>query len=953
MPADMPADASADAMAAGRSPQSSDAPEAAAPSTPAPEAAGEELLTGAARIAAARRLQDALWPGLRNPVGSTSGGLVHDSDSEGRSQQLDELAAMAARLLGTTSARIALLSDVQLLVGAAGPQPAPGPEGAEPLTQWLCAQTAAADDLLAIPDAAADEDVAALAAVASGVIGAYLGTPLRSPSGQVVGALCVFGPQARAWSRQDTELLAHIATAAAAQLELAALGGERTADRTLLELTIAAAELGTFDLDLATGELVMDERLLALSELTPATFGGSPQDVYAHIHPEDREATIAAVAESTTHGGTYSSQYRIVAADGTHRWVAARGTTLPGPDGSPARLLGAAFDVSAVRQAATRAEQIMDAMAVAYLAMDVRGHDDWPITYVNDEGQRIAGASREELVGRSFWDAFPATVGTVFEQRYRDAVTTGRTVTFDAFYPAPLDVWVEVRAVPETTTSGQALGLYFLDITARKSAQAAAETAAARAHLLAAVTQELSGTLEVEEAVSHLAQRVVPALGDWCLISILDDEATATTLTSARASTAAGRSGDLRRGLRDVGVWHHDEQQRVLVEKYAAVRLSELSDDAFVWQALRQARPVLVPDATRALTDLLAPDGRGRELLAQLAPASGAIFPLRGRGRTVGLMSLFSGAQRSALSEQELSTAAEVADRAGLALDSARLYRQQRDLAEGLQRALLSEPPEPDHGQIVVRYRPAGEAAQIGGDWYDAFMQPGGATVLVIGDVVGHDIQAAAAMSQVRTVMRTIGALGEERPSQILTETDRALANLQVSTTATAIVARVEQIPAERQRGVTRLRWSNAGHPPAMVINPDGTVLPLAGASSDLLLGVLPGTRRRDAEVVLDRGSTVVLYTDGLVERRSDQSLAVGLDRLRDVLEELAQAGGPDGLDLDTLVDEMLTRMLPARVEDDAAVVALRLHRQDRPRPAEAGPRRVPPHVPDEPGPDA
>ncbi len=142
-----------------------------------------------------------------------------------------------------------------------------------------------------------------------------------------------------------------------------------------------------------------------------------------------------------------------------------------------------------------------------------------------------------------------------------------------------------------------------------------------------------------------------------------------------------------------MGVWHHDEQQRVLVEQYAAVRLSELSDDAFVWQALRQARPVLVPDATRALTDLLAPDGRGRKLLAQLAPASGAIFPLRGRGRTVGLMSLFSGAQRSALSEQELSTAAEVADRAGLALDSARLYRQQRDLAEGLQRALLCRTP--------------------------------------------------------------------------------------------------------------------------------------------------------------------------------------------------------------------------------------------------------------------
>ncbi|WP_369069873.1 SpoIIE family protein phosphatase [Kineococcus terrestris] len=913
MPADTPADTTAGTPA--------DTSTAAAA-----EAAAGALVADGARVAAARRLQEAL--GRAGRERSTTG------------VRLDGLAALAARSLGTASGRIALLSDAQQLVGAVGPQPVAGADGEEPLAQWLCAQTAAAGRVLAVADTAADERVAALRSVTSGVVGSYLGAPLRGPGGQVVGAVCVFEPGPRTWSEQDADLLAQVSVAAAAQLELAAVSGEHAADRTLLQVTIAAAELGTFDLDLVTGELTMNERLLQLSELTPETFGGSPEDVYAHIHPEDREATIAAVSESTTRGGTYASEYRVVAADGTHRWVAARGATLPGPDGAPARLVGAAYDITAVRRAATRTEQILDAMAVGYLAMDA----DWVITYVNTAAVHALGLPREQLVGQVIWELFPGTAGTDFEAGYRRAAETGRPVTFDAYYPEPLDAWYEVRATPEDG----GVALYFVDITARKDAQAAAEAAAQRSQLLAAVTQELTGTLDVDEAVAHLAQLVVPVLGDWCLISVLDDEATATTPATARASTAAGRAGDLRRGLRDVGVWHHDEQQRESVQQYAAVRLSELGDDAFVWQALRQARPVIIPDATRALTDLLAPDGAGRELIARLAPLSGAIFPLRGRGRTVGLLSVFSGAQRPALSEQELATAAEVADRAGLALDSARLYRQQRDLAEGLQRALLSEPPEPDHGQIVVRYRPAAEAARVGGDWYDAFIQPAGATVLVIGDVLGHDTQAAAAMSQVRTLVRGFGALEDRSPAQVLAQTDRVLANLQVGTTATAVVARLEQSLDERRRGVTRLRWSNAGHPPPMVVNPDGTVLPLVGVSADLLLGVLPDVRRRTSEVVLDRGSTVVLFTDGLVERR-DQPLGEGLALLQEVLEDLA-AEGPD---LDTLVDRTLARMLPGRAEDDVAVVAVRLHRQDEPRPPEAGPRRVPPHVPDEPEPDA
>ena len=568
-------------------------------------------------------------------------------------------------------------------------------------------------------------------------------------------------------------------------------------------------------------------------------------------------------------------------------------------------------------------------MAVAYLGLDER----WTIVYANAQAELIAAAPREQLVGTNFWDAFPATVGTVFEEHYRHAVATGETATFDAFYPAPLDVWVEVRAVPDDG----ALALYFLDITARKNAQEAAEAANTRLQLLASVSEQLSSTVDVEEAVASLARLVVPALGDWCLISLLDDDARTGTTAGARHHDGA-RIGELRRSMRDVGTWHRDERMRPLVQAYADHRLLELDAGAPVWTALRENRPVVLEDATDTLTAALDPAGGGRELLAQLAPATGVILPLRGRGRTVGLLSFFSGARRAPLTAEEMTTAGEVATRAGLALDVARLFRQQRDLAEGLQRSLLTAPPEPDHAQIIVRYAPAAEVAQVGGDWYDAFLQPDGATVVVIGDVIGHDTQAAAAMSQVRTIVRSMGALDDGSPAEVLAKADQVMANLQVSTTATAVVARLEQDHDERERGVTRLRWSNAGHPPAMVIHPDGDVSPLSALDADLLLGVDPGTARNDHEVVLDRGSTVVFFTDGLVERR-DQSLAEGLDRLQEVLGDLAARG----TDLDTLIDTTLATMLPPHAEDDVAVVAVRLHRQDRPRPAEAGPNRVPP----------
>lgn len=241
---------------------------------------------------------------------------------------------------------------------------------------------------------------------------------------------------------------------------------------------------------------------------------------------------------------------------------------------------------------------------------------------------------------------------------------------------------------------------------------------------------------------------------------------------------------------------------------------------------------------------------------------------------------------------------------------------QVQRLAEALQQALLTPPPEPDHLHVVVRYRPAAHEAQVGGDWYDAFATSGGSMTLVVGDVAGHDRHAAAAMAQVRNVLRGVGQCVEGSPSAVLSALDAALSRLQVPAMATAVLCQVRPGPRSSGVGASTLRWSNAGHPPPLLLQPDGTAS-LLGREPELLLGVAPDEPRSDHEVTLLPGSTVVLYTDGLVERR-DQSLDEGMERLR------TAAGDLHALPPDELCDELLTR-LAADAEDDVALLVMRL----------------------------
>ncbi|WP_182524148.1 SpoIIE family protein phosphatase [Nocardioides dongkuii] len=748
---------------------------------------------------------------------------------------------------------------------------------------------------------------------------AHLGVPLLGGGGEVLGALCVLHPAPRAWTDAEVGFLARFASSVVAQLELVALSADYAEERVVWQLAVDAAGIGAFDLDLTTGELRWDDRLLELFGLDRSTFGGTIEAFLAALHPQDvarvREALVAAVEAC----GEFALEYRVVLPTGGIQWVGARGRALPGPDGTAVRFVGAAYDTTAARDGEIRVVRVLESMPSAFYQLD----HDWRFSYVNAEAERLLGSAREDLLGGDIWELFPAAAGADFETHYRHAVASGEPVTFDAYYPPPLDGWYELRAWP--TPDG--LSVYFLEITDRVEAQEAAAAGAQRSALLARVSDELGKTLDVEESVARLASVVVPDLAEWCLVTVVDEPART----------------DWRLRLRDVGWWHADPEQRPLVERYAALRVPALTDSSFVARALAGDEPVLIErDAAAAVRRILKP-GEAADLMALLAPEAGVVVPLQGRGRTVGMLSVFRGAAGSAFSPEDLATLRDVAARAGLALDNARLFGQQRDLAEGLQRNMLTAPPEPDHLHVVVRYEPAAQAAQVGGDWYDSFLQRDGSTVVVIGDVVGHDTAAAAAMGQVRGLLRGIAVHSGSGPAEVLRGVDEVMATLQLDTTATAVVARLEQTPEERLAGLTRLRWTSAGHPPPIVVTEDGEVRTLTPTDPepDLLLGLDPGTQRREHVVTLERGTTVLLYTDGLVERRG-QDLDTGIDLLRQVLSDLVA----DGTALDDLCDELLRRLLPTDPEDDVALVAVRLHHQDRPRPAEAGPRRVPTMVP-------
>jgi GAF domain-containing protein/anti-sigma regulatory factor (Ser/Thr protein kinase) len=317
----------------------------------------------------------------------------------------------------------------------------------------------------------------------------------------------------------------------------------------------------------------------------------------------------------------------------------------------------------------------------------------------------------------------------------------------------------------------------------------------------------------------------------------------------------------------------------------------------FAGRIAADRRPVAIADVDHA--DILNPILREKGIRSLLG------VPLLVEGRVLGVMHVGSLTPRIFnRDDQDLLQLA--ADRAALAIEQATLYEQRR-LAEALQRRLLPEKLEGITGiELASRYQPA-SGESLGGDWYDAFMLPGGRIVAAVGDVVGHGLAAAAVMAQLRTALRAYAADGNA-PGATVERVNRMMWQLGPTAMTTLAFAVIHP-------GDETLDLVNAGHPPPLVIGPDGEAdyLPLQGG---LALGASPLARYRCDRHAFPTGSTVLLYTDGLVERRG-RSIDAGLEELR----AIATGGG----DLETLCNTVMARMVPNEAPDDIAIALARI----------------------------
>ncbi|WP_265584927.1 MULTISPECIES: SpoIIE family protein phosphatase [Streptomyces] len=422
---------------------------------------------------------------------------------------------------------------------------------------------------------------------------------------------------------------------------------------------------------------------------------------------------------------------------------------------------------------------------------------------------------------------------------------------------------------------------------------AALRKRAERLSLVSEVTTVLTSTLDVREALRRLVRLVAPRLADWAVVDLL---------------------GEQEEVLR-VAVVHHENGRHVNVTELEGRLPDQLSwDSRSPLQRVLRGAPSLIagPEDYTGVPDSAIQRVQG-DLFRFTGIHSAVMAPLRGGRGVLGALTLGRADQEQPFDREDLELIDDIARRAGLAVDNAQLYDRQRRVSETMQLHLLTPLPRVEGLEMAARYLPAPQGSQVGGDWYDAFVMPDGATTLVIGDVIGHDLQAAASMSQVRNMLRAFVWDQREVPSLIIDRLDSALVHISDVPMATLVLCRLEGGGGEPWV----VRWSNAGHPPPLVIEPDGEARFL-WEGHGMLLGTEASPPRVDSAVTLAPDTTFVLYTDGLVEAPG-QSLDTGLERLRQ------RAAGLVGRPLGEFCDRLLVEVAPEESADDIALLVVRV----------------------------
>ncbi len=662
------------------------------------------------------------------------------------------------------------------------------------------------------------------------------------------------------------------------------------------------------------------------------------------LHPQDAPRFTEHLDGLPTlaEGQAATVEYRFRHRDGTWRWFESRDVVLHrGADGRARQILGIASDITARKadEAALAASASTDAYR-ARLAETLRLVDD-PVEVQAGAESLLAEHLRAT---RALYVEVPANVKSPVAQaddrpgrssvaaRYRledygaavmAELRAGRTVVVS-------DVGSDERLRPgeRDTAAAAAVASYVIVPLLRQGRPIAAlavhdqhprvwsepdialvaETAEltrsavdkarqeamlqvqhARAELVAELLSELESERSVPAQLQRLVDVLVPAFADFATVEAPDRPEPLLALAHrdpAQVSTL--------RALRT----HH----RIAPEDASSVARA----------AAGEAQ--LISVVTPALRSEFALDPDTSDLLARLGPRSHLAVPLDLGGERGALMVGLTDPGRGPFGPEDRSFLDHTAQRVAVILTAARLRQREHDIAVRLQHALLPDQliQHPDLA-IEARYQAAGDLLEVGGDWYDTFSWPDGHLGVIVGDVVGHNLESAAAMGRLRAATAALARHVPPSPAALLDALERFARGPDGTTFVTAVCVVVD--PASG-----RLVYSSAGHPPALVLPPGRPAVRLDDAQGlPICVGELdahPGARP-EAEVTLAPGTLVILYSDGLIERRGEE-IEVGIERFETLAVSLADQP------LATIADQLVADTAPTASEDDMVVACLR-----------------------------
>ncbi|WP_051135617.1 SpoIIE family protein phosphatase [Streptomyces sp. 351MFTsu5.1] len=616
-------------------------------------------------------------------------------------------------------------------------------------------------------------------------------------------------------------------------------------------------------------------RIVLWSPQAEKLFGYTAQEALgqyaAHlmIHEQHVELVVKLFADVMETGQSWAGAFPVRHKDGGTKLVEFRNMRLL-DDRGDVYALGLCADQETVRRldrdvALSTRMVSQSPIGLAVLDTELR------YVSVNPALEQMNGVPAADHVGRKIGEVLPHLDVTAFETAAFEVMRTGKplvdqhTVGRTPADPDSEHAW-SVSLYRLEDANGTVLGVAgsVLDVTEHHRATVAAEAARRRLALVADASARIGTTLDLDRTARELAGVAVPELADVAAVDLLE------AVVQGRPSTLRPAEPAVMRPLAVEAAGVPEALRAAdppgLVAHYAPERL--------VTECVRTGRAVLVP---RVGPDDLARISRSPEAAALLGRAgvhSYLAVPLIARGEVLGALDLKRVGNPEPFGEDDLLLARELAARAAVQIDNARWYQDARNTALTLQRSLLPSHPSVTGGlEVASRYQPAGATAEVGGDWFDVIPLDGGKTALVVGDVMGSGINAAATMGRLRTATNTLASLDLD-PAKLLEHLDRITQDLDhsIATCVYAVhdprlgqcrIANAGHLPPVRLR---------AGRPPELLELPTGAPLGVGGvAFSTTTVDLRPGDR-------------LVLYTDGLVETRQ-HPLDERLDALLDLLD--------------------------------------------------------------------